>query len=92
MLLKIEKQTEYSYLRSSKKQLELFICCSIHKFLRCASCLFVNHFLVLLFFIFLFLLAVCTAQPHFAAPLQAAAPGAKPESPSGYYASVLPIS
>ena len=53
-------------------------------FLMYASCLFVNHFLVLLF---LFLLAVYTAKPHFAAPLQSAAPGAEPEPPSGSYAT-----
>ena len=41
----------------------------------CASCLCVNHFLVLLFF----LLVVCTAKPQFAAPFQPAAPGAEPE-------------
>ena len=35
----------------------------------CASCLFVNHFFVLLFF----LPAACIARPHFAAPLQPAA-------------------
>ena len=48
-------------------------------FLMCASCLAVNHFLVL---VFLFLLAVYTAKPRFAAPLQSAAPGAEPEPPS----------
>ena len=36
-------------------------------FLMCASCLYVNHFL---FYFSLFLLAVCTAKPHFAVPLQ----------------------
>ena len=48
-------------------------------FFMCASCLFVNHFLFLLFF---FLLAVCSAKPHFADPLKLPAHGAEPESPS----------
>ena len=50
----------------------------------CVSCLFVNHFLVLLF---LFLRAVCTAKPHFAALLHPATFGAEPEPPSGCYAT-----
>ena len=53
----------------------------------CANYLFVNHFLVLLF---LFLVAVCSAKPHFAAPWQTAAPGAKLELPSGCYATAHP--
>ena len=85
MLLRIEQQTEYIYPTSTKKQLEFSSVVQPLSFLRCASCLFVNHFLVLLYF--LFLLAVCTVQPHFSAPLQPAAPGAEPESPSGCYAS-----
>ena len=49
-----------------------------------ASCLFVNHFLVLLFLIF----ASCVpSKPHFAAPLQPAAPGAEPEPLRGCYAA-----
>ena len=86
MLLRIEQQTECSYPTSSKKQLELFICyCILLSFLRCASCLFVNPFLVFFFF---FLLAVCTVQPHFAAPLQPATPVSEPESRNICYATV----
>ena len=48
----------------------------------CASCFFVNHFILRFF-----LLAVCTAKSHFAAPLQPSAPGAEPEPPSGCYAT-----
>ena len=51
----------------------------------CASCLFENHFLAVLFFFFL--LAVCTEELHFAAPLQPAVPGAESESPSGCFAT-----
>ena len=71
MLLRIEQQTEYSYPTSSKNQLELFICCSILKVLSCASSLFVNHFLVLLFYIF----ACCVhCAASFCRPLAAGHP------------------
>ena len=73
MLLRIEQQTEYSYATSSKKQLQLFICCFILKFFNVFQQLLCKSFSCFTFFIFLFLLAVCTVQPHFAAPLQPAA-------------------
>ena len=79
MLHRIEQQTEYNTATNTKQKATQTL-----SFLMCASCLFVNHVLVLLF---LFLCAVCTAKPHFAAPVQPAAPGAESEPPSGCYAT-----